>query len=276
MTQPALISIIIPTFNSGETLSVSFESIAQQTYKNVEVVIMDGLSSDNTLAITEGYKTQLPGLKVYSEKDGGIYDAMNKALEKATGEWIIFMGSDDRFHDAQVLENLSVALYKTKFDVVYGNAKILGDTGWAKDGDIYDGEFNLPKLLNQNICHQAILYRRSFINDKIGTFNTHYKKSSDWDFNLRCWAQKPFEFMDLIIADFAAGGFSTHSNDEKIYNDFVDNVLKYFKIGPFHPLVNNPSFNFYYKVLRKQQEDHSIRFTFEKLKKRILKKLKRS
>ena len=269
-----IFSIIIPTFNSAATLAVLLESIAAQTEKNVEVVIMDGLSLDNTLDLAEDFKTRIPGLKIFSEKDNGIYDAINKAMEKATGEWMIFMGSDDKFHNENVLKSVHKVIAQTEANVVYGDAKIIGNTGWAKHGDIYDGEFDLPKLLNQNICHQAMFYRRSFIVEEIGTFNTDYKKSSDWDFNLRCWAKKPFEYMGMIIADFAAGGFSTHSTDTRIVEDYVDNVLKYFKIDAFHPLVNTPTFIFYPMVKAKQKDEHPARFKWEQLKKKVIKKLK--
>ena len=271
-----LISIIIPTFNSSETLSVSLRSVAEQSYKNFEVLIMDSMSQDDTIAIANSYKEQLPGLTVNSEKDQGIYDAMNMAMDKATGNWLCFMGSDDKFYNEDVLERIARFAEKTQAKVIYGNVHILGDTGWAKNDEIYAGQFDIHKLLNQNICHQAMFYNREFINKEVGLFSLKYKKSSDWDFNLRCWARGPFEYVDLIVAYFEAGGFSTHSNDTRITEDYVDNVLKYFNIGPFHPLVNRPSFAFYYNVVKKQREDYPIRFTFEKLKKRITKKLKRN
>jgi glycosyltransferase involved in cell wall biosynthesis len=268
-------SIIIPTFNSGKTVAVVLDSIARQTYKNVEVVIMDGQSGDNTLAIAEGYKTQIPGLKVYSEKDGGIYDAMNKAMDKATGKWFFFMGSDDWFYDENVLETIAGCISTTKANVIYGSAKIIGDTGWASDGHIYDGKFTLQKLLNQNICHQALFYNREFVQNEIGQFNTDYKKSSDWDFNLRCWAKQPFEFVDRIVANFVAGGFSTHSTDTRIAEDFLNNVLQYFRINPFHPLVNNPNFIFFQDALKKQREAYPYRYKIRQLKMKIIKKLSR-
>lgn len=268
-------SIIIPTFNSGSTLRASLDSIVLQEFKDVEVFIQDGLSDDDTLEIAASYQDKLPHLVVISEKDKGIYDAMNKALDKSRGEWVIFMGSDDCFYDKNVLKTVTSCIARTKAKVIYGNAKIIGDTGWAKDGDTYDGEFDIHKLLNQNICHQAIFYNREFIIKEVGDFNLDYKKSSDWDFNLRCWAKQPFEFMNLIIANFMAGGFSTNSNDKKISEDFLVNVLKYFNINPFHSLVNNPNFIFYYQVLKKQQQEYPFRYKIEILKRRIAKKLNR-
>ena len=137
------------------------------------------------------------------------------------------------------------------------------------DGAIYDGVFDIHKLLNQNICHQAMFYESKFIKEKVGYFTLKYKKSSDWDFNLRCWAQQPFVYLDCIMANFKAGGFSTHSNDTQIREDFVTNVLHYFKVNPFHPLVNNPNFTFYPKVVKMQQTNFPFRFRWNLLLKRL-------
>jgi glycosyltransferase involved in cell wall biosynthesis len=270
-TNIATFSIIIPTYNSAMTLAVSLESIAQQSYKNVEVIIMDGVSTDKTLAIAEEFKVQIPKLNIYSEKDRGIYDAMNKAMDKATGKWLFFMGSDDSFYTNEVLNQVAQIIETSHTKVIYGDAHIIGDTGWAKDGDIYDGEFTLQKLINQNICHQAMFYNREFIKIEVGYFNLAYKKSSDWDFNLRCWAKYPIEYIDLIITNFLAGGFSTYRNDKSLAKDFVDNIMDYFRVNLFHPLLNTPNFVFYGNVVKKQKEKHAIRYLIEKIKKYLFK-----
>ncbi|PKA82130.1 glycosyltransferase involved in cell wall biosynthesis [Ulvibacter sp. MAR_2010_11] len=246
-------SIIIPTFNSESTLEMSLASIANQTFKDIEVLIMDGASTDGTAKTASSFKKTIPMLSIYSEIDEGIYDAMNKGIGKSSGEWLYFMGSDDRLHGVDILQKLYEILSQTTTHVVYGNVEIAGDTGWAKDGTLYDGSFDLPKLLNRNICHQAILYRSSFIKDKIGYFNTRYNVLSDWDFNLRCWAKSPFHYVDLTIAYFAAGGASTHGIDEEFSKDRIDNILRYFKIGLFNKLVNTTNFECFYDVKKKQR-----------------------
>jgi len=99
-------SIIIPTSNSAKTLPVALDSIASQTEKSVEVIIQDGGSKDETLKVAETFKEQIPGIKIFSEKDKGIYDAMNKAMVHSTRDWLIFLGSDDVFHSEDVLEKV--------------------------------------------------------------------------------------------------------------------------------------------------------------------------
>jgi len=266
------IAVIIPTFNSEKTLMEALESIAWQSETDVEVVVQDGGSQDGTIALAESFINRLRQISIYQESDLGIYDAMNKALQKASAKWVIFMGSDDRFHNDQVLQQIAEVLDRTKADVVYGNARIIGDTGWAKDGDIYDGPFDLYKLLNQNICHQAMFYRREAVLDQVGLYNTRYQKSSDWDYNLRCWAKKPFEYVDLVIADFAAGGFSTRSTDTEIVDDFIDNLMHYFKVGLFDPLLDRPGFLFYPKVVERQRVEAPLRYAWKRAFDRLIKK----
>ena len=269
-----LFSIIIPTFNSGSCLPLALNSIATQTFNNVEVIIMDGGSTDNTLDILNEYKDQIPNIVVNTEKDDGIYDAMNKGINKATGSWLYFMGSDDVFHDNNALERLVNTINDTKAQVIYGNAKIIGDTGWAKDGDVYDGPFTLQKLLEQNICHQAMCYQTLFIKNEIGYYNQKYIKSADWDFNLRCWSKGNFEYVDTIIVNLAAGGVSTDSTDHALISDFVDNLQSYFGWGLYHPNLNSSGTWFYPMVLKKQKESPSFRLKVLNFKNKLKKKIK--
>ena len=269
----AKISIIIPTLNSEKTLAVALSSISNQTFKNIEILIIDGLSIDDTLKIAEKHRSNCTSLKIISEKDNGIYDAMNKGIGIAKGEWLFFMGSDDTFYSNDVLSNVTKFIETSHAKVIYGDVKIVGNTDWAKDGDIYAGEFTLQKLVNQNICHQAMFYNKQFVKDEVGYFNLAYKKSSDWDFNLKCWAKQPLEYMNMIIANFFAGGFSSYSNDTRLADDFLNNLLQYFRINPFHSLVNNPNFIFYDNVLKMQKENYGFRYSIYQLKRKIIKKL---
>ncbi|WP_298287527.1 glycosyltransferase family 2 protein [uncultured Lutibacter sp.] len=274
MTAP-IISIIIPTYNSDKTLAIALDSVVQQTFKQWELVIMDGGSTDTTLPIIASYQQKFPTKILFqSKKDKGIYDAMNKGIQLAKGEWLYFMGSDDSLYESTTLEKVLTLKELNTHDVVYGNVKIIGETGWAKDGDIYDGKFTLEKILNKNISHQAIFYRSNFIKEKIGSFNLNYVKSADWDFNLKCWSKTNFFYTHKIIANFKAGGYSSNSIDYKLIDDFVFNILNYFKISLFHPILNNTNFVFYSKVKKMQEIRYPLRFRINNLIKKIIKKLK--
>lgn len=260
--QDSLFSIIIPTFNSSKTLKDCLDSVFEQSFNSYEVLIIDSVSDDSTLSILNEYTSKFPSIKVYSEKDKGIYDAMNKGMSLAKGDWLYFLGSDDAFHNSSVLSHLSNAIGNTSKKVIYGNVEIFGNTTWAKNGEVYAGRFSTEKLLNQNICHQAIFYNRLFIINNIGNYNLDYVKSSDWDHNLKCWAKVEFEYTDLIVARYSVAGFSGNTGDVNLSNDFVNNVVSYLDFSLFDPLINNSSFVFYTDVLKKQKEKHYLRYSF--------------
>ena len=201
------ISIIIPAFNAEETILTAVKSILGQAFPDFEIILVDGLSSDKTVKIIEELKDSR--VKIFSEKDKGTYDAMNKGIRYAKGEWLYFIGGDDYLYDSNVLETLSKKLKKTKEHVLYGNVLINGDTGWATDGQIYNGEYSFQKLLKSNICHQSMFYRRSFILQNKLQYDLQYPISADWDFNIACRSLTKFHYVKDIVAVFNAGGIST-------------------------------------------------------------------
>ncbi|WP_298262439.1 glycosyltransferase family 2 protein [uncultured Lutibacter sp.] len=230
MTTPT-ITIIIPTFNAHNTLDEALNSIVQQTYTNWEVLIMDGLSTDNTLIIAQKYAAQFSSkIKIQSKKDKGIYDAMNKGIQLAKGEWLYFMGSDDTLYEPTTLEKV-VALKELKNnDVVYGNVTSPRFNG------IYAGEFTPIKLFNQNICHQAIFFNKGMFKT-IGKFNLKYKLLADWHHNI-CWFySKKIKkyYINLIIANYGIDGLSSSNVDVKFENDklsiFFFNGFKVFNLS---------------------------------------------
>jgi glycosyltransferase involved in cell wall biosynthesis len=219
-------TIVIPTLNSGNTVSAAIESILKQSYGDFEILIIDGLSLDNTLAISRNYEDER--VKISSEKDMGIYDAMNKGIKCAKGEWLYFMGADDRLFDDQVLSNMATEIEKTYDLIIYGNVQIVGNCPWGSDGDIYAGQFDLRKLLKQNISHQAIFYNKSVFRN-MGLFNINYKINSDWDFNLHCFSKMKFHFFEQTVAWYATGGISSGNVDSRYYHERLGNIIAYFQ-----------------------------------------------
>lgn len=106
------ISIIIPAFNAEETILTAFKSILGQTFPDFEIILVDGLSSDSTVKMVEELNDSR--IKIYSEKDKGTYDAMNKGINYAKGEWLYFIGGDDYLYDSNVLQTLSKKLKRQK------------------------------------------------------------------------------------------------------------------------------------------------------------------
>ena len=221
-------SIIIPTYNSSKTLKRCLDSIFSQTFKNVEVWLIDGQSTDKTTEIIYEYSTKYNNIFFISEPDNGIYDAMNKGIKLAKGEWLYFLGSDDELYDDFVFEKVFASISKRKELIVYGNVLIEGNAGWAKNGDIYDGEFDLKKILKKNICHQAIFYNKNVFK-KIGNFNINYRTCSDFDFNLRCFSRFKMLHKDILICKFKGGATSFKLEDSNFSSDFYFNLFTYFK-----------------------------------------------
>nr|WP_294899524.1 glycosyltransferase family 2 protein [uncultured Pedobacter sp.] len=197
-------SIIIPTFNSDKVLRKAISGIVNQTYNNYEILIIDGLSTDNTLDIAQSFGNE--NIRIYSEKDRGIYDAMNKGVRLAKGEWLYFMGSDDSFYAPNTLKEVSKNL--AGVDVVYG------DVFSTRFEGRYDGEFDQEKIVQKNICHQAIFFKKAVF-DTIGCFDIRYSSHADWEHNLRWFLSKTIKkvYINLVIANYADGGFSSTNGD---------------------------------------------------------------
>ncbi len=213
-------SIIIPTYNSSAFIDRCLNSICKQTFNNYEVIILDGLSNDGTLQLIETYSNKLPSLKIRSEKDNGIYDAMNKGISMAQGQWLYFMGSDDAFFDGNVLATISSALSEN--DVVYAkvNSKSLGGN--------YGSEFSPKKIYFRNIAHQGIFFRKNVFSIT-GLFDLKYKVWADWDHNFK-WFLNPAikkKFINIPVANYADGGFSDKRKDLTFE---IDKEEKYFQL----------------------------------------------
>jgi glycosyltransferase involved in cell wall biosynthesis len=233
------LSIIVPTLNSINRIERCLDSIASQSFNDYEVVIQDGASSDGTIEQVRRFIESHSSLDVRaaSERDKGAYDAMNRGMRRARGQWIYFLGSDDELRDGGVLEAMMHACNAADHDVVYGNVRVVGNANWAKNGDIYDGPFSLDKLLRKNICHQAIFYRSRLLRN-IGEFNPNYRICADWDLNLRSWGKTKFKYVDVVVANFHAGGVSSVGSDEQFKKDVALNVVRYLHLSIFDPLLN--------------------------------------
>lgn len=214
-----IISIIVPTYNSAGTLSECLESIVNQTYNYLEVLIMDGLSTDRTLDIARSFSERHKHIKIFSEKDRGIYDAMNKGIRLAKGDWLYFMGSDDILYDRTVFSRI-FKLKVVNIQVIYGN--VIFKHSWK----LYDKKFNWYKLLQKNICHQAIFYK-SIIFKQLGDYNLRYKMLADWEFNLR-WFNNPSikrEYTDQIVAVYNEDG-ACFNNEDLAFNEDFNQLIK--------------------------------------------------
>lgn len=217
-------SIIIPTYNSYNSISECLKSLINQSYQDFEVIIVDGLSTDDTLLTIENHQDSR--IKIYSEKDNGIYDAMNKGIALAKGEWLYFLGSDDTLYEPNTIKKVFQHIVDANTDIVYGN--IISE----RFNGVYGGEFNANKIFYQNICHQAIFFKATVFK-KIGLFDLKYRSQADWDHNMKWLASKNMVklHIDQIIAEYADGGFSSQGEDLVFQKHKLSNYLIYNKNG---------------------------------------------
>src|SRR3954468_2276333 len=213
--EPPLISVIIPTFNSGAKIAATVGSVLSQRQGLYELLVIDGGSTDGTLA---HLRAQGPPLRYLSEPDDGIYDAMNKGIRLTSGKFLYFLGAGDRLLPG-VLEAVAAEIRKlpgqgqtSRPTLLYGNVDL---SGYSR---AYDGRFNRSKLLRRNICHQAIFYQRSVF-ERLGFYNTKYRSLADWEFNIRCFNDRGIRkrYIPLRIADYEGGGKSIATPDPAFY-----------------------------------------------------------
>lgn len=211
------ISVVIVTFNAAKTLQVCLDSIYRQKYPAIEVVLIDGKSTDGTVDIIKKNADKL-GYWV-SEKDAGIYDAINKGVKHATGQWLYFLGSDDELLDDF---SLMAAELEDSNTVYYSNV--------LSNGQVFWGELNLYHIAKYGIYHQAVIYPKSVF-DKY-SYQTKYIMRADHVLNMQCVNDKAFklQYKNYIIAKYNHLGESNTTIDSQFENDHVRLVFKLFPL----------------------------------------------
>lgn len=228
------ISIITGVYNAEETIEQTITSVLNQDYDNLEYIIVDGLSTDNTLNIIKKYKYN-GRLRFISEADSGLYDALNKGVELATGDYIEILGADDCFTSNRIISAVVNELHSGT-DIFSGleyaveeetNYQcLIGDNHFARNKDDYKGGM---------IGHAAMFVKRDLLLKY--KFDTTYRIAADYKFFLQCYYDNDikFQFSDLYVAFFSLSGMSStnilkcRNEDERIYRelglDIVDPVL---------------------------------------------------
>ena len=211
------ISIIIVTYNAANDLQACLDSIKSQPWPNIELIVIDGGSEDGTVEIIKN-NPQVISTWV-SERDNGIYEAMNKGLMLISGDWVYFIGADDTLFPefSQMLEKL-----EDPNTIYYGSVLARGGK--------YLGLLNPYAQAKIGICHQAMIYPKAVFEKY--KFDLKYKISADHHLNMKCWADKEFEikFVDYIIANFNHLGVSSLEKDRQFEKDKQALIFRYF--GP--------------------------------------------
>jgi glycosyltransferase involved in cell wall biosynthesis len=209
-----LVSIIIATYNSAAHIRECLESIINQAEKNIEIVVVDGGSTDSTLSIIKEFTNQ--NIVYISEPDKGIYDALNKGVKISKGKWLYFMGTDDR-----LLPGFSEMASKLKdeFSVYYGNSEPYYYSDQKPSYELLSGEFSNYRLAKYCINHQAIIYpANAFLKYN---YDLKYRVFADYALNLKVWGDHGFKkiFYPIAIARYNMTGFSSTVNDAQFKKD---------------------------------------------------------
>jgi len=214
-TNKPLISIITVVYNGFGTIEDSIKSIANQTYKNIQHVIIDGLSSDGTLEVINRLKTS--NTTLISEKDSGIYNAMNKGLTLADGDWVLFLGADDILAYSGIIEELIPYFTHPDF-IYYGNSYI------KTLNSLYNGKVNMFSIALGNVSHQAIFYPKNIYKQKI--YDESYRIFADHIYNIELYSKfsKQFVYLPKLISIYSGIGISSNTKDEK-YDQTLTRVI---------------------------------------------------
>lgn len=208
-SQP-LISVIVAVYNGDKTLQQCIDSVTRQTYANKELIVIDGGSRDGTVELIKANQGRI-GYWI-SEPDGGIYNAWNKGLKQAKGEWICFLGADDRFWDEHVLEHMVGALHglPPEIRIAYGQIMLIDADGknlhpigepWKEIRERFRQIMSIP--------HPGMMHRRTLF-DQSGYFDESYRIAGDYELLLRELKNGEAHYIpDLVTVAMMQGGISS-------------------------------------------------------------------
>lgn len=207
-TSQLKVSIITVCLNAVTTIDVTIKSVLSQTYKNIEYLVIDGASNDGTVPLLEKYKQQ-GVIKFISEKDEGIYSAMNKGIRVSTGDIILFLNAGDYFVSSEVIDFYLSKIRLNDADLFFG--RIIWVDPLSKNIVLSDSSsmVYVHNLKEANFPHSATIYKKKLFFD-LGFFDESYVILGDYEWNVRALlvGKVKFQYIDIIITVFFANGIS--------------------------------------------------------------------
>lgn len=221
------ISIITPTFNSENTISATIETLLRQTFSDFEYIVIDGVSKDNTIQKIKSYIPRFEdkgvSVRILSEPDNGVYDAMNKGISLAQGELVGITNSDDWYED-NALEVMWNKFTDEKVDS--DNCMIYGIERVWKDDKIFNLQRRGASFISEGVLPHSTFFVAKKVYEKHGAFDLSVKILADYDFICRCVSQGvKLEEVDVVISNFRLGGISSSYFD--FYSDYYTIQHKY-------------------------------------------------
>jgi len=228
------ISVITCTFNASAVLQRTLDSVLSQSYVNVEHLIVDGVSRDDTVRMAEDYKAKSDAAEnghnviVNSSPDKGLYDAMNKALALATGDYLVFLNAGDTFHDADTLEAVAASVGEGEVlpGVLFGDTDVVDDEGCF----LYHRRLTPPENLTWRsfrdgmlVCHQSFYALTSIA--QMQPYDLRYRLSADVDWCIRIMKQaekeqRPLRNVGRVVTNYLEGGMSIKNHRASLIERF--------------------------------------------------------
>lgn len=227
-------SIITVSYNAVQSIEETILSVINQNYNNIQYIIIDGLSNDGTMEIITKYQSKIS--HIISEPDKGIYDAMNKGMKVADGDFVLFLGADDHLISNTILSEITKYLNTNHDSIWYGNVYR------PFRNDLYCGEFNKFKLAVKNIPHQGIFYPKNIYKNK--NYEMKYRLFADYHYNISLFSKYSFKYINKTISyfnDTASSATQKDINFEKERKKIISSNLGYL---PYY-------YSFIYHYLRK-------------------------
>jgi glycosyltransferase involved in cell wall biosynthesis len=236
MSRYPKVSVITSTLNCAATIVECLESITSQDYSNVEHIIVDGGSNDETLELVKPY-----GANIVSEKDAGIFDAFNKGIKRSSGEIIHILNADDHYKHKAVLSQMVAFMTAEQLDIGHARVEQIDHRDHLVRVIGYDVTHN--KLLRKcKVAHPAVFARRS-VYERFGNFSTGFRIAGDHEFFLRIWDQVNIGFLPEVVTVMRLGGVS-NTQVSKSYRESMAAALLHGQ-SPVAAFVN-----YYYEMLK--------------------------
>lgn len=219
-------SVITVTYNAEKVLEETIQSVITQTYRHVEYIIIDGASKDGTMSIINRYRSQID--KLICEPDEGLYDAMNKGIEQASGDYLCFLNAGDCFHNDHTLQQITHTLHQSELpDVIYGETAIVDQKGHF----LRMRRLSAPQTLGWKdfkqgmlVCHQAFFAKRTLAEP----YDLKYRYSADFDWCIRVLKKAHTTHnTHLTVIDYLEEGMTTQNRNASLKERFRIMVKHY-------------------------------------------------
>lgn len=219
------VSIITATYNSGKTVRDTIESVLWQTFPDIEYIVVDGASKDDTMDVVCQYERKFGGkLKIVSEPDKGIYDAMNKGIRMATGEIVGILNSDDFFTSNEVIQKVADAFEAEELDAVYGDIHFVKSGNLKKCTRYFSSRYFRPCLLRFGFmpAHPSFYCKKSVF-EEYGLYDLQYHTASDFEMMVRLFGKHQIKakYLNMDFVTMRVGGESTAgiASKKRVNND---------------------------------------------------------